>query len=332
MIRWGSSSFRPSNGQGQGINPPRRQNILQPLKDKTPEGLVWGSVIMNVLKEEGEVPSVTPSPTPTSTLTPTPSSTQGLTPTPTPTQTGTPTLTPTQTSTSTPTPTVTQTGTPTSTPTPTASPSVVSELDYIVYAEDSVDRSTYTFSNVNYGGAGLIIVGIHAWDDPGNQSLGTPTISGFNMTQVVSTAAVSGTPVRFMSALYSYRMTGGTSANIVVPFTNTIQFCSISVWRLTNNISDTAFDTDSSAIIGTVSSNTVTLNLNTGRNHIVSIDTRKQGTSTSTWTNATEQYDFQQESNGVATGAEGFYVGSGSAAIIMNGSGDLNAMVGAVWN
>lgn len=51
MIKWGSSSFRPSNGQGQGINPPKRQNILSPLESRSPQGLVWGSQIVNVQKD-----------------------------------------------------------------------------------------------------------------------------------------------------------------------------------------------------------------------------------------------------------------------------------------
>lgn len=93
MIRWGSSSYRPSNGQRQGINPPARQNMLAPLEDRMPGGLVWGSAIVNVQKEE-ETPSLSPSPTPsiTKTVTPTPSSSApapspSLTPTPTPSPT-----------------------------------------------------------------------------------------------------------------------------------------------------------------------------------------------------------------------------------------------------
>lgn len=56
MIKWGSSSFRPSNGQGQGINPPKRQNILTPLESRSPQGLVWGSQIVNVQKD-GSTPT-----------------------------------------------------------------------------------------------------------------------------------------------------------------------------------------------------------------------------------------------------------------------------------
>ena len=303
---WNGRRYRPA--QGIPVYPKKQDDIrelMKPLSEKTDRGNVWVPVmnqIVNVQKDT--TPVISPSPTPTMTSTPT------ITPT------NTPTITPTE----------------TSTPTPTPSSAPLSDLDYIIYAQDAVDRATYTFSAVNYGGPGLIIVGVHAFDDPGNQSLGTPTISGFNMTQVVSGAAVSGTPSRFMSALYSYRMTGGTSANIVVPFTNTIQFCSISVWRLTNNISDTAFDTDSSNIVGTVTSNTISLNLNTGRNHLIALDSRRQGTATSTWTNVTEDYDFQMEANGVATAGSQLYIGSGTTSVTANGTGDLNTLVGATWN
>lgn len=60
MIRWGSSSFRPSNGQRQGINGPRRQNILSPLEDRIPEGLVWGSQIVNVQKGDSTPEPISP--------------------------------------------------------------------------------------------------------------------------------------------------------------------------------------------------------------------------------------------------------------------------------
>jgi hypothetical protein len=87
---------------------------MKPLSEKVGKGNVWGSQIMNVLKEESVPVSPTPTPsiTPTQTVTPTP------TLTPTQTITPTPTLTPTQTSSPTPTPSIT----PTLTPTPSSSP------------------------------------------------------------------------------------------------------------------------------------------------------------------------------------------------------------------
>jgi hypothetical protein len=81
------------------------------------------SLIIPIIK-----PTLTPTPTPTSTLTPTPTSTPNptptRTPTPTPTLTRTPTPTPTLTRTPTPTPTVTRTQTPTPTLTPTPTPTL----------------------------------------------------------------------------------------------------------------------------------------------------------------------------------------------------------------
>jgi len=257
-----------------------------------------------------------------------PAVSQTQTPTPTPT----PTITSTQTPTPTPTITSTQTPTPTGTPTPTASSTPLSALEYVIYAENTTNTSSYTFSNVNYNGPGLIIVGIHATAS-NTGSLGTPSISGFNMTEVVRTSATSGVPQKSITALYSYRMTGGTSANIIVPFNDTMSNCAISVWRLTNNVSDTAYATDVFNNIGSTTAADVDLNLNTGRNHLVIIQTIRD-TDTFTWTNATEQYDNQIGAETArATGARGFYIGSGIANISTSfGSAALPTMVGATFN
>jgi hypothetical protein len=321
MIRWGSSSFRPSNGQRQGINPPRRQNILSPLEGKTPGGLVWGSVIMNVQKDEEVGPPVSPTPTPTASGPP-----------PSPSQT--PTLTPTQTQTTTPTPTVTSTETPTPTPTPTGTPTSVSELEYIVYAESGSNVQTYTFSNTSYGGSGLIIVGMHANSVETVQSVSGITIGGNLMTQVVLASSTNAIPWRSYAGLYQYRMTGGTSADIVVRFNaNPATNCAISVWRLTGNTSDTAFSTDTFTNNTSGTSADIDLNLNTGRNHIVAIQTLRD-TDSSTWTNATEEYDLQIASETArASGAEGFFIGSGTTNISTSfTTAAIPTMVGATWN
>lgn len=92
---------------------PRLNDMMYP-KGEAPRGNLWGSVIMNVYKESGSIPDVTPTPTGTAAVT--------STPTPTPTNTSTPTNTPTNTSTPTNTPTPSQTGTLSVTPTSTSSP------------------------------------------------------------------------------------------------------------------------------------------------------------------------------------------------------------------
>jgi hypothetical protein len=94
---------------------PRLNDMMYP-KGEAPRGNVWGSVIMNVYKETGSTPDVTPTPTASNLPTSTPTPTTTLTSTPTQTQTQTNTPTPTRTASVSPTPT--NTSTPTNTPTP----------------------------------------------------------------------------------------------------------------------------------------------------------------------------------------------------------------------
>jgi hypothetical protein len=300
MIRWGSSSFRPSNGQRQGINGPRRQNILSPLEDRIPEGLVWGSQIVNVQKDEEVGPPPSPSQTPT--------------------------LTPTQTSTVTPTLTPTQTTTPT--PTPSSS---LSDLTYLIYGEDKATRSTYTFSAVGYDGPGLIIVAVHGRDDDGAAGINYVNISGYSMTQIVSQQ--QGTSGSNNVALYAYRMTAGTSADIVINWTVPMERCSIGVWRLTGNSSDVPFDTDIAVSSSTSFGLSDTLNLNTGRNWVVAAFTTN-GTNAITWTNATEKYDFGYSGeNGRVSGASELFTSGATATISTSYSAQAQCvMCMAVWN
>ena len=126
---------------------PRLNDMMYP-KGESPRGNVWGSVIMNVYKESGSIPDVTPTPTGTVAVTPTPTSSN--TPTPTTTLTATPTQT--GTASVTPTPTPTQTGTlsvtPTSTSTPTPTPSTPgfspSSISNLQTWYDAADASTFT--------------------------------------------------------------------------------------------------------------------------------------------------------------------------------------------
>lgn len=261
------------------------------------------------------------------------------TPTPTPTQSGppptstpTPTQTPTQTQTQTPTQTQTQTSTPTPTPTPTGTQTIVSELQYVSYGESASNTAIYTFSNISYSGAGLIIVGVHAIDDGDNDSLSSVTISGLTMNEVVRASSTSATPDKSISAIYSLRLTGGTSADVVVSFNSSMSRCAVSVWRLTNNISDTAYSTDTYSNASNTTTADIDLNLNTGRNHTVSILTARS-TGAASWTNSTEQYDFQIASeNGRASGAASLNTGSGTVNISSTFSSGITCLVGAVWN
>ena len=268
-----------------------------------------------------------------------------MSPTPTPTASGpppspsqTPTLTPTQTQTTTPTPTVTSTETPTPTPTPTGTPTSVSELEYIVYAENGDDQTSYTFSGVNYNGPGLIIVGVHGISDSsaGGRVLNGVTISGQNMTEVVKTSASNSTSPFWsvISGLYSFRMTGGTSADVVVSFNSGVNRCAISIYRLTGNTSDVVYSAGSSNPSGIGSSNSVTLNQITGRNHNIGIVTARSGTATVTWTNVNEDYDNQiAVETGRASGGSSLTTTSGTLSVDSSlSSSSVRSLVAATWN
>jgi hypothetical protein len=205
-------------------------------------------------------------------------------------------------------------------------------LEYVSYAESGSNSATYTFSGVNYNGPGLIIVGVQAIDDGDNDSLTNVTIGGVSMTEVIRASSTSATPDKSISALYSLRLTGGTSANIVVSFNSSMSRCAVSVWRLTNNSSDTSFSTDSYSNASNTTTADIDLNLNTGRNHTVSILTARS-TGAVSWTNSTEQYDFQIASEtGRASGASSLNIGSGTVNISSTFSSGITCLVGAVWN
>ena len=187
-------------------------------------------------------PSITPTNTPTNTTTPTNTPTTSVTPTETPTNT--PTETPTNTPTTSVTPTSTPvTPTPTTTPTPTPTPSpLVSSITYVTNSFDAVNRTSYTFSDISYGGAGLIVISV----DVIEATISSVTVGGVSATLAVSRVE----PTKTASSIYYIRMTGGTSANIVVNISGTATACSIGINRIQNNNSDTPVYTSGSTCSG----------------------------------------------------------------------------------
>ena len=225
---------------------PRRQpkinDMIYPPGSRQGGGNVWiGGIMMNV-PQPSSGPSVSPTPTPsiTPTQTITPSSSLTPTPTLTPTNTTTPTNTPT------PSITPTQTITPTSslTPTPTPSP-LVSSITYIGSVSSTSNLSTYTFTDANIGGPGLIALTIHsATPNPGSFLGGSSvTIGGITATKVNSFGPI-GTNPYYGAAIYYARITSGTTATITVDFQSGSQNnCLVGIHRIQNNSSDTPAQT-----------------------------------------------------------------------------------------
>lgn len=238
--------IRPYKGpQRQPINQPRIGNILDPLGDGKKWTNVWGAV-MNVPQPSGGAP-VSPTPTPTNTETPTP--TPSITPTQTATNTPTPSITPTLTPTSTVTPTVTTTPTSTLTPTPTPS-SLVSSVTFITSVSSTTDASTYTFTDANIGGPGLIVMVIQSETSNSGSYLGgsSVTIGGVTATYLNNVGPIGNSPYRAISLFYA-NITSGNTATIELNYLGGSQLnCIVGIYRLQNISSSTPIKSGTSSI------------------------------------------------------------------------------------
>lgn len=282
------SSIRfPKAGSNTGGNPPQTNYIVYPIICPTPTQTPTNTITPTVTTTQ--TPTVTPTVTPTNTITPTVTST--LTPTVTPTNTNTPTVTSTQTPTLTPTntPTNTATVTPTVTPTNTITPTpsgVVPTLTYITNLTSTANNQVYTYSSVNWGASGFIVVAVAARTSSSNSSIiNSVTIGGITATllQKIEVGATSGYSVGLYGATLA-----STSGNIVVTY-NIFQLTQgIGVWRVNNLQSTTPIstNTDTSPVSFNLTANTgsnvviCAVTTNSGSNVVISSSTTPRDYST----------------------------------------------------
>jgi len=213
---------------------PRRQpkinDMIYPPGSRQGGGNVWiGGILMNV-PQPSSGPVVSPTPTPTITATITPSVTATLTPTPS----ITPTITLTPTNTGTPTPTPTNPG---------------SSITFVSGVTFNSTASSYTATNMPYGGSGLIVIPIAS---NGDVNISSVTLGGVSATQVQQYNCSNQDRV----AVFQVVMTGGTSGNLVVSFGGNSTGMDVCTYRMLGNSSDT------STISTTVCANTSTPNYN----------------------------------------------------------------------
>lgn len=277
-MKWNGRYYRP--GFGVNLYPKKEESItelLKPLSEKQRKGNVWIPVLnqpINVLKEDGTpTPPVSPSPTPTKTSTPTPtpsSSSIPVSPSPTPTQTGTPT------------------------PTPSSSvPALDAVVTYRTNLYSSSNSTTYTFTGVDFGTTGLVVIAVGG-NAPSNQG----NITSVTIDGNTANTALTGS---FTSAIWKqgifYAEVTNTTGTIVINAPGTgLRNCSVGVWIVTNYQSTTPTFTDARSSLN-VSESITTSSLSAGSVGIgACIDT--SNTTNMTWTNATERYD---RSSGEAT-------------------------------
>ena len=277
----------------------------------------------NTIFAPDEINPPTPTPTQTSTQTPTPS----ITPTNTSTPTTTPTVTPSITASVTP----TNTQTPTTTPTPSPLPPTTT---FITSTGDTASATTYTFNDVPIGGSGLIAVSTHAEGISG-RTLTSVSINGVSAT--IASQINAGTSPPFAgntnTGLVYLRVTGGTTANITITYSSSVNRCGIGVWRIQNNISDTPIQSQ------TVQQNTgtgLTITFTGLSTNNIGICAQTNGTYTTpiTWTNATEDYDFDFGAfTFQISGADFITTIAGNRTVSTSHTNSVtNGLVGVVWN
>lgn len=194
----------------------------------------------------------------------------------------TPTPTPTP-----PTPTPTNTPTPTPTNTPTPSPSPTIQATYIGETRSTTNALSYTFTSQSYGGEGYIVVAI-ASTSTIQQS---PSITSVSIAGKAATNLYSAPQTATLSpGFWAVRLTGGTSGDIVVNYSVAQLGCSIAIYRIQNNISDTynqrTFATLNSGA-GTTLTKTFASNVNSN-DIVLALAITDNAASTETWTRPTE--------------------------------------------
>jgi len=164
------------------------------------------------------------------------------------------------------------------------SPGSAAQAEYITNVSDTTDASTYTFTGVNIGGPGLIVVNLH-----GGQGTGTAwTVSSCTIGGVSATIHVNPSDPD-SCAIASAVITSGTTADISFTATTTLLRAVVGVYRITGYQSATPVATASQTTNASTDTRTVTLD--TSANGVVIAGTSHADSSTFTWTNATENYD-----------------------------------------
>ena len=177
-------------------------------------------------------PSVSPTPTPTPSITPT--STNTPTPSITPTNTTTPTITPTNTTTPTPTPT-----------------NPGSTITFISGATRNTTASSYTITNMPYGGAGLIVIPITS---NGNVSVSSVSLGGSSATLVMSYNCSSTNRV----SLYQVVMASGSSGDLVITFGSNSTGLDACTYRILGVASNTSTKSSTACTPGSTGNYTLT--------------------------------------------------------------------------
>src|SRR3990167_7975156 len=159
-------------------------------------------------------------------------------------------------------------------------------VTYTDVVADNTAKTTYTFSGRSISTASTdrkIVVSVVSQDALNNPTISSLTIGGISASQVVS---LSGTPSSndYLAALWQATVPTGTTADIVVTFTNPSSNCGIGIWAVYGAAAGAA-DTGSSA------ADPAAVSLDIPADGIAIGAHQGSASPSFTWTNLTENFD-----------------------------------------
>lgn len=214
-----------------------------------------------------------------------------------------------------------------------AKKSSLAKIEYIATAESGSNASSYTFSGVSIGTATsdrLVVVVVTSADTGGNTAaLSSVTIGGNAATIHVS----SGTS-EFITAVASLLVPTGTTANIVLNFSNSIGRAACQTYRVWdyNDATPNATSTSGGTTNATSRSATVAIPSTGG---VAVYGVMCDGSRSVTWTNATEDMEdqaFPGAENQTRSTASRTSTGSDSTSVTASwGTSVLSSLSAASW-
>jgi hypothetical protein len=208
------------------------------------------------------------------------------------------------------------------------------EITYVTFIDDATAQTTYTFTNASIGAPGLIVVAYHAEVSSATaRTFVSATIDG-NAATSVATIAQNGV-TSTTTGLISRRITSGSTATVSITMSGACLRARIAIWRINNNISDTAFTTSTA---GAATGTGLSITLNSVPANAVGMAAQTNGTNDTplTWTNATERYDSVIGSGATtqASGADFVTTASGNITITTShaSSAQATSLAAAVWS
>ena len=197
-------------------------------------------------------------------------------------------------------------------------------VTYTTTANSTVNQSVYTFSSQDISTAAAnrtVIVGVVCHADALG-AITSVTIGGNTATEVVYSQGPAAASEE--CGIYTYALTTGTTADIVVTISGSPHRCQIGVWAAygIGDSDDTVTD------IVLPFSQSITLSEG-GVAVAVSMNNVPGGNVTSWGSDFTERYDVFVEPNTAASGADS--TGGGSKTVSVTWSSGGEAMIAAAW-